>query len=398
MQNTPRAIDLFCGCGGLSSGLRSAGFRMLAGVDVEPNYICTYSHNFGKESALTLDLAKTDAVSFAAGFGLLPGDLELLSGGPPCQGFSKNVPRKHRYLESANNSLVKTFLDYAVAIRPKFVLMENVAEMKNGFAQAYTDEVINRLEFAGYAVAHTVLNAADYGVPQRRRRAFFLASLSGNVPFFPDPTQAASPSNDLFFPTQAHVPVWEAIGDLPSVTHDGGDFKMAYASPPQSNFQQLMRNGSNEVINHKPRKLAPTQYERLAWLKPGEGLKQLPDHLRPNSGYSGAYGRLTESMIAPTITRWVFHPGSGRWGHPRDIRTLTIREAARIQGFPDDFEFVGTYNQQAGQIGNAVPPLLGRRVGEAIINQLGASNFSKKAISSASVRRPEESGKSKVTV
>ena len=146
MRDAPRAIDLFCGCGGLSSGLRSAGFRVLAGVDVEPKYICTYAHNFGSDAALTLNLAKTDPLAFLGQFGLAPGDLELLVGGPPCQGFSKNVPRKHRYLESENNSLVKIFLDYAEAIRPRFVLMENVAEMKNGFDQSYSEEVISRFE------------------------------------------------------------------------------------------------------------------------------------------------------------------------------------------------------------------------------------------------------------
>ena len=394
--DAPRAIDLFCGCGGLSSGLRWAGFRVLAGVDVEPNYICTYAHNFGREAALTLDLSKTDPLAFAARFGLKPGELELLVGGPPCQGFSKNVPRKNRYLDSANNSLVKTFLDYAEAIRPQFVLMENVAEMKNGFDQAYSAEVISRLENAGYSVVHAVLNAADYGVPQRRRRAFFLASRSRKMPRFPMPTHAATPPHDQLFTLHPHVGVWEAIGDLPSVRHDGGSTRMAYASEPQSAFQRMMRNGHQDVANQKPRKLQPTQYERLASLKPGEGLKQLPEHIRPRCGYSGAYGRLTEDMVAPTITRWVFHPGSGRWGHPRDIRVLTIREAARIQGFPDDFEFVGTYNDQAGQVGNAVPPLLARRVAEEICSQLAESCRSSKTMSSASESLSERAGSSNV--
>lgn len=389
----PRAIDLFCGCGGLSSGLRSAGFDVLGGVDVEPNYICTYAHNFGPERALTLDLAKTEPLEFAARFGLKAGELELLVGGPPCQGFSKNVPRKQRYLESANNSLVKTFLDYAEAIRPQFVLMENVAEMKNGFDQAYSEEVITRLADAGYSVTHAVLNAADYGVPQRRRRAFFLASRSEKTPRFPMPTHTPSPRSDELFKLHPHVTVWEAISDLPSVQHDAGSSRMTYASEPRSEFQKMMRNGHKEVTNQKPRKLQPTQYERLASLKPGEGLKQLPDHLRPRSGYSGAYGRLTEDMVAPTITRWVFHPGSGRWGHPRDIRVLTIREAARIQGFPDDFEFVGTYNNQAGQLGNAVPPLLARRIAEEIRNQLAESRRSNRAMSSTSESLSQGAGK-----
>src|SRR5690606_18855678 len=127
-----------------------------------------------------------------------------------------------------------------------------------------------------------------------------------------------------------------------------------------------------QVRNHVARLLAPTQYARLAALKPGQKHKDLPRELQVRGGYSGAYGRLTKEMIAPTITRWVFHPGSGRWGHPVDIRVLSIREVARIQGFPDSFEFVGTYTQQAGQLGNAVPPLLAWRIAEAMRDQLFA--------------------------
>jgi DNA (cytosine-5)-methyltransferase 1 len=135
---------------------------------------------------------------------------------------------------------------------------------------------------------------------------------------------------------------------------------------PQTEYQRLIRRDLRGVRNHIARKLQPLQYERLACLKPGQGNKDLPEHLRSKGGYSGAYGRLTKDMVAPTITRWVFHPGSGRWGHPVDIRTITIRETARIQGFYDDYEFIGSYNDQAGQLGNAVPPLLA----EVVANHL----------------------------
>lgn len=171
---------------------------------------------------------------------------------------------------------------------------------------------------------------------------------------------------------------------------------MAYATPPASAFQRLVRNGHADVSNHRPRKLQPVQHARLKSLKPGQGRADLPEAIRPRSGYSGAYGRLTEKMIAPTITRWVFHPGSGRWGHPRDTRVITIREAARLQSFPDDFVFVGTYTQQAGQVGNAVPPLLARRIGEEIMGQLRPSRRSNRAISSDSDSRSEAAGRGKM--
>ena len=370
-----KAIDLFCGCGGISAGLNKAGFRIIAGADIEPKYLDTFSHNFPDALSIKDDLAKLDPAEFMEKVGLKPGELDLLSGGPPCQGFSKNVPRKNRYLSDPNNLLIKTFLDYCEFIKPTMVLMENVAEMKNGFKQVYTDEIFERLNEEGYTVTHAVLNSADYGVPQRRRRAFFMANRLGVEFSIPEPTHFPPDSQQKLFSSPSHVTVGEAISDLPSLKHGEGEEWAEYKCKPKSDYQKLMRNGLKKVRNHVSRYLQPLQYERLAALEPGQGHKDLPEELKVKSGYSGAYGRLTWDMIAPTITRWVFHPGSGRWGHPEDIRVLTIREAARIQGFPDSFEFVRTYCQQAGQIGNAVPPLLVRKLAESMLRQLGISAF-----------------------
>lgn len=362
------AVDLFCGCGGISAGLRAAGLKVLAGVDIEPAYICTFSHNFPGAKSLGLDISKVAPEEFMKLAGVVAGELDFLAGGPPCQGFSKNVPRKQRYLDDPRNQLIKAFLDYCQALRPRFILMENVAEMKNGFDQSYSEEIIVRLCEEGYEVTHAVLNAADYGVPQRRRRAFFIASREGTRLRLPASTHSKNGTVDGLFPLYEHVTVWEAIGDLPSRRHgEGEDDPCSYASPPFSDFQRLMRDGNQMVTNHVARHLRPTQYERLASILPGQGMKDLPPHLQTKGGYSGAYGRLTKEMVAPTITRWVFHPGSGRWGHPVDIRLLTIREVARLQSFPDDYEFVGSYVQRAGQLGNAVPPLLAQRIAEGIL-------------------------------
>jgi DNA (cytosine-5)-methyltransferase 1 len=393
------AIDLFCGCGGISAGLRMAGFNIVAGVDIEPKYIATFAHNLPGAKSLTLDLSKTSPQKFMDLVDIRPGELTLLSGGPPCQGFSKNVPRKHRYLDDPNNLQIKTFLDYCEAIRPRIVLMENVAEMKNGFDRSYTEQIIERLNDADYSVREIVLNAADYGVPQRRKRTFFMASRDGILFGVPFPTHTSkSEYFDLLSPS--HITVWDAIGDLPSLPHDATPpAYLEYADEPFSDFQKMMRNGTRLVSNHSPRCLKPTQYARLAALEAGQGLKDLPKHLQVKGGYSGAYGRLTKDMVSPTITRWVFHPGSGRWGHPVDIRVLTIREAARIQGFPDSFEFIGSYTQQAGQLGNAVPPLLIERVVKNMLSQLGiSSDLSKISNSFSKVTFSDSSGNRKVTV
>lgn len=389
------AIDLFCGGGGIAAGLRSAGVSVLAGIDIEPSYLCTFSHNFPQAKSLQRDLSKLAPQEFMDLLGVRAGEIDFITGGPPCQGFSKNVPRKQRYLDDPKNQLIKAFLNYCEALKPRFVLMENVAEMKNGFDQTYTDAILSRLREAGYTVTHAVLNAADYGVPQRRRRAFFIANREGIQFDLPLPTHSKEGSDSRLFPLSRHVTVWEAIGDLPGKSHlEGEDALCEYACPPFSDFQKLMRNGGNAVANHVARPLQPTQYERLASIQPGQGMKDLPVHLRTKGGYSGAYGRLTKDMVAPTITRWVFHPGSGRWGHPVDARLLTIREIARIQGFPDSYEFVGSYVQRAGQLGNAVPPLLARRIVESMLAQ--ASNFAKSSINFSNSILSAAAGKEKV--
>ena len=365
-----RAIDLFSGCGGISCGLRAAGFEVLAGADIAPKYIATFQHNFPSAKVITTDLAAQDPMDVLGAVGVQRGELDLLAGGPPCQGFSKNVPRKFRFLEQEQNTQVLTYLKYVESWLPRFVLMENVAEMKNGFEQAYSEEVIDRLNKLGYEVDYAVLNSADFGVPQRRRRAFFIGARGGLKPIIPEPTHNKTASDDLFGGMPGHIRVWEAIGDLPSVPHGGGSDPMDYASAPQNDFQRRLRGTQATVRNHVARKLQPTQFARIAALLPGQGLKDLPEHLKTKGGYSGAYGRLTEDMVAPTITRWVFHPGSGRWGHPRDLRVITIREVARLQAFPDSYVFVGSYNDQAGQLGNAVPPAIAEAVGIPMVKQL----------------------------
>ena len=365
-----KAIDLFCGCGGISAGLRSAGFNVIAGADIEPRYMTTFQRNFPSAAPLKEDLVHYTPSELMTTLGIEPGELDVLAGGPPCQGFSKNVPRKLRSMNDPNNLLVQRFLDYCEQIKPKAILMENVAEMRNGFAGRFSDEINERLDKAGYKVTPAVLNAAEYGVPQKRRRAFFLALQGASAPIIPTPSHLDKPKQQLGFGIDNFVNVWDAIGDLPRLQHGQGNEPCNYACEPFSEYQKAHRNRNGLVKNHVARELRPLQYARISALEPGQGIKDLPDNLKVKGGYSGAYGRLTKDGVAPTITRWVFHPGSGRWGHPVDLRTLTIREAARIQGFSDDYEFVGSFVQQAGQVGNAVPPLLIKQIAATIKEQL----------------------------
>lgn len=370
--NPSTAIDLFCGCGGLSCGLRMAGVAVLAGLDINDKYSQSFAANFPDAKLIRDDVTNLEPRQLARMAGVQRGELTLLAGGPPCQGFSKNVPRRQRWLADPRNLLMKRFLDYCEYLEPQNVLIENVAEMRAGFDQTYTNEITDRLDAAGYSVVHSVFNAADFGVPQRRRRAFFLASRSTLPPQLPIQThfQPSAQGQNELFTRPSHVSVWDAISDLPPLSHGTAIERLYYQSTPHSSFQSIIRSPTGWVENHQARLLQPKQLARLSSLLPGQGHADLPARLRVKGGYSGAYGRLTKEMVCPTITRWVFHPGSGRWGHPVDIRTLTIREISRIQSFPDSYRFVGSYNDMAGQLGNAVPPLLIRTIAETMLKPL----------------------------
>ena len=353
-------------------------------MDANTKYSTTFRANFPESELISEDVLGLEPRELAKRAGVRAGELALLAGGPPCQGFSKNVPRRERRLADPRNLLMKRFLDFCEYLAPEHVLIENVAEMRNGFDQAYTSEICDRLDGAGYSVAHQVFNAADYGVPQRRRRAFFLAKRGGTVPSMARPTHSqAKKCGEGLFPETPHVSVWDAIGDLPSLEHGDSVERWRYAGPPQSPYQASIRNPDGFVTNHQSRALQPKQLARLMALKPGQGNKDLPKELRVKGGYSGAYGRLTRDMVCPTITRWVFHPGSGRWGHPVDQRLISIREIARIQGFPDSFEFRGTYTDMAGQLGNAVPPLLAAAIVAELLQIGEASRLSNRRLQPA---------------
>ena len=344
----------------MSWGLRTEGFRALCGADMDETALMTFARNFPEARALPVDLARLDPVELMAELNLRPGELDCLIGGPPCQGFSKNVPARRRFLADPQNLLVRRFVEFVAALRPKVFVMENVAELVNAYNQVYTSEVIETLRRFGYETEVRVMFAPEHGVPQRRRRAFFFGSRSGKELRFPAPTHwkgdraSDQPSNAA---GESFVTTWEAISDLPRLRHGEGLSPAAYASEPATPFQERMRQAGGALYDHVARALRPKQLARLSALRPGEDARHLPPDLAPRSGYSGAYGRLSQDTVAPTITRWVFHPGSGRFGHPLDCRVITIREAARLQSFSDDFIFTGTYIQKSHQVGNAVPPL-----------------------------------------
>jgi DNA (cytosine-5)-methyltransferase 1 len=352
-----KVLDLFCGCGGMSWGLHKTDrFKVIAGIDIWDIALKTFQKNHKEAMAYNIDISTVNPEDIMDELGLSISELDVIIGGPPCQGFSKNTPASWRFLEDPKNQLFRAYLRFVEVFKPKVVIMENVAEMFNAYGGVVRKEIIKILESFGYDVNAAVVNMSDYGVPQRRRRCVFFGALNGN-PLFPKPQSAS-------------ISAWNAISDLPKVEQGEGYDGMPYDSPSQNLFQEHMRKESHNLHNHIGRKMQPAQTKRIASIGPGQGLKDLPPELQVKGGYSGAYGRLDYTMIAPTITRWVFHIGSGRFAHPREVRGLTMREAARIQSFSDDFIFLGSANDQAGQIGNAVPPYYMEQLADNIIDVL----------------------------
>jgi DNA (cytosine-5)-methyltransferase 1 len=372
-----KIIDLFAGAGGLTTGFHLAGFESLCAIDIDKKALATYKHNYPNVEVVHQDIRKINPLELRLLLGLQREELTAMIGGPPCQGFSRNIPAGYRYLNDSRNQLYRTFLEFVQEFRPIHVVIENVSEILKAYDGTVRNEITVQLESLGYKVVSGSLNAAYYGVPQTRARAFFLASLERSLQL-PKPTHFGDIRSDyktktcnqltlLEANTAAIVTVKDAIADLPPL--DAGQEYNAedYPSIPQSLYQTILRSGSTKIVNHVARALTPVQIARVRALKEGQDARDLPPELAPKKHYSGAYGRLYWDKPARTITRWVFHPGSGRFFHPTQNRTITIREAARLHSYPDNFHFLGTYTDMSSQIGESVPPLLAKAIAVCLL-------------------------------
>lgn len=372
-------IDLFAGAGGLTTGFHLAGFQSLCAIDINKKALTTYKHNYPVTRIVHEDIRTVNPKNLRVSLGLQREELTAMIGGPPCQGFSRNIPASYRYLNEPRNQLYQTYLEFVKEFRPLYVVMENVPEILKAYNGTITEEITEQLELIGYKVASASLNAAYYGVPQTRARAFFLACLDGIIPTFPTSTHFGDIRSDfrctklnsqlsvLEPMTSPIITVRDAIGDLPAL-EAGQEYKdESYPYNHQTNYQELMRDGSTKLVNHVARNLSSIQIARVRVLKEGQDARDLPPELAPKKHYSGAYGRLNWDRPARTITKWVFHPGSGRFFHPAQNRTITIREAARLHSYPDNFHFLGTYTDMAAQIGESVPPLLAKAIAACIL-------------------------------
>ncbi len=375
---THKIIDLFAGAGGLTTGFHMAGFESLCAIDVDAKALTTYKHNYPNAQIIHQDIRQVSPGDLRLALGLQQEELTALVGGPPCQGFSRNVPAGYRYLNDYRNQLYRTFLEFVEEFRPLYAVMENVPEILKAYNGVVREEITKQLESLGYKVISSSLNAAHYGIPQTRARAFFIASLNHSL-YFPEPknfgdiktdyraTKSCNQLNLLDTNISPLITVRDAIGDLPPLDAGQNYNAEVYPHAPQTTYQAFIRYKSLIIVNHVARALTPIQLSRARALREGQDARDLPSELAPKKHYSGAYGRLYWDKPARTITRWLFHPGSGRFFHPTQDRTITIREAARLHSYPDNFHFLGTYTNMASQIGQSVPPLLGKVIASSII-------------------------------
>lgn len=340
-RRNPLAIDLFSGCGGLTQGLKDAGYRVVAAVEIDGKAREVYRANHEEVGSLYGDIRETDPVSIMSKLGLERGALDLVAGCPPCQAFSRIRKRnRRRTVRDQRNALIDEFLRFVLAFRPKSVMMENVAGMATYHRFL---AFVTALRERGYGVNHTVMDVQDFEVAQRRRRLILLAAL-GHTPEF------AAPSDK-------RLTVRQMIGCLPSAGSSGDP------------LHDLPERRSQRVLSLL--KAIPRDGGSRGDLPPSA---QLACHRRLR-GFHDVYGRMRWDEVAPTITAGCHNPSKGRFVHPEQHRAVTLREAALLQGFPLAYRFDVAHGKEAlaSMIGNALPPPFIRAHAKALAEQLTAA-------------------------
>ncbi len=338
-------LDLFCGCGGMSLGFEQAGFNVLLGIDIWRDALLTFEHNHKGVKTMCADLSQLSAKQVADK--IEAKTVDVIIGGPPCQGFS--IAGK-RIVDDDRNRLYKSFVRMVEYFRPKAFVMENVPNiltMGNGIIR---ESIVGDFSKIGYSVVHKVLLAADYGVPQNRRRAIFVGMLNYRTFEFPNPT------------VKDVITCKDAISDLPECSLPEGS---PYPTPAQSEFQFLMRRGCTAVYNHEITEHSDKTKAIIAMVPDGGNYKDLPLDLQMTRKVHIAWTRLNSSRPSITIDTGHFHHF-----HYLYNRVPSARESARIQSFPDSFVFIGNKTSKLKQIGNAVPPIMAQVLAQSLNKQL----------------------------
>lgn len=383
---THNVLDLFCGTGALSYGLEHSSRRLktVGGIDADLAAARTaaLNHPYAKIKCEKIEsLPPTEMLALTG-----ESSVDVIVGGPPCQGFSSLRPSRGAGLDDPRNSLYKQFVKYVDTLRPRIFVLENVVGILTASDGKLVAQMLHAFQRAGYEADWRVLNAANFGVPQKRERFFLIGvrkSLGRVSPEFPTPSHwfagrvIGTRIKDRYIVNQTSglppVTVREAISDLPSLM--SGESSTSYKPPPLrlTKYQAARRSGSasaltlHEAASHNAKMLEVIQHA-------GSSIHALPKGL-VSSGYSSCYSRLEYDAPATTITVKFTSPASSKCIHPVDHRAITPREAARLQSFDDSFNFAGTKTDIASQIGNAVPPLFGKAFGPIIERLLDAQGI-----------------------
>lgn len=347
-----KILDLFCGAGGFSAGFDMLeNFSTEVGLDYDKYAIETFAKNFPKAVAVCGDILNEDVKKEIITESKKRG-VNMIIGGPPCQGFS--LKGKNLGLEDKRNFLFKEYLNLVREIQPEVFVIENVKNILNSSNHYFKNEIIKEIKSLGYIVNCGVVNARDYGVPQSRERAIFIASKFKFI--------------NLPNPQEKRVTVKDAISDLSYLESGEGDILSEYKNESLSDYQKFLRGGKLQY--HKASGHSKGAIEKLKMIPPEKGKEYLPKELVGKQKFSTTWSRLEWDSISPTIDTRFDTPSNGKNSHPYLNRAITPREAARIQSFNDDFYFYGPKVAVCKQIGNAVPPLLAKAIGEQIYNEL----------------------------
>lgn len=351
-------VDLFSGAGGLSKGFLDAGYRILCGVDFNDAALETFKNNHGDSEILKLDLFNLENIKEIENFVMSKEEkVDVLVGGPPCQGFSLAGPRD---INDKRNKLYTAMVKTAKKLKPRAVILENVpglVQLQDGKA---ANRIIKDFEELGYNMTYKILYAPDYGVPQIRKRVFFVGLLNSKCSFsYPKPK---------ILP-EYYVTTEDAISDLPELKGIKGEEIQEYVMGSNSDYQKKMRKNSHQIRNHIGTIHSKKTIKMISMVPEGKNYKSLPDEYRNLYKYNEALTRYHSKKPSLTI-----NTGHRSHFHYKYNRIPTVRESARLQSFPDDFVFFGSKTEQYKQVGNAVPPLLGEVLAIELKKYLENSN------------------------